>query len=115
MNPTSTLKRRHCLASACALMASGLALSAYAQGPSFPQAKPLSLVVPYAPGGPTDAMARTLANAIRPVLGQSMIVENKAGAGANLGAEFVARAEADGYTLMFGTSAPLAINPYLYP
>ena len=47
MNPTSTLKRRHCLASACALMASGLALSAYAQGPSFPQAKPLSLVVPY--------------------------------------------------------------------
>ena len=49
------------------------------------------------------------------LVGQSMIVENKAGAGANLGAEFVARAEADGYTLMFGTSAPLAINPYLYP
>jgi tripartite-type tricarboxylate transporter receptor subunit TctC len=88
----------------------------HAQGPTaFPQAKPLSLVVPYAPGGPTDAMARTLATAIRPVLGQTMVVENKAGAGANLGAEYVARAEADGYTLLFGTSAPLAINPYLYP
>ena len=115
MNPMNPLKRRHWLASACALMASGLALSTHAQGPGFPQAKPLSLVVPYAPGGPTDAMARTLATAIRPVLGQTMVVENKAGAGSNLGAEHVARAEADGYTLMFGTSAPLAINPYLYP
>jgi len=85
---------------------------AWAQA-SFPH-KPLSLVVPYAPGGPTDAMARTLANAIKPVLGQTMIVENKAGAGANIGAEYVARAEADGHTLLFGTSAPLAINVHLY-
>ena len=80
---------------------------------SFPS-KPISLVVPYAPGGPTDAMARTLANAIKPPLGQVMVVENKAGAGANIGAEYVARSEADGYTLMFGTSAPLAINISLY-
>jgi tripartite-type tricarboxylate transporter receptor subunit TctC len=78
-------------------------------------AKPLSLVVPYAPGGPTDAMARTLAMALKPVLDQTVIVENRAGAGANIGAEFVARAEPDGYTMLFGTSAPLAINPYLYP
>ena len=67
---------------------------------NFPS-KPISLVVPYAPGGPTDAMARTLANAIKPPLGQVMVVENKAGAGANIGAEYVARSEADGYTLMF--------------
>ena len=80
---------------------------------NFPS-KPISLVVPYAPGGPTDAMARTLANAIKPPLGQVMVVENKAGAGANIGAEYVARSEADGYTLMFGTSAPLAINISLY-
>jgi len=60
-----------------------------------------------------NAQLRTVGRLI--LVGQSMIVENKAGAGANLGAEFVARAEADGYTLMFGTSAPLAINPYLYP
>jgi len=100
--------RRTCLI-ALACLAAG---TAWAQA-SFPH-KPLSLVVPYAPGGPTDAMARTLANAIKPVLGQTMIVENKAGAGANIGAEYVARAEADGHTLLFGTSAPLAINVHLY-
>ena len=76
--------------------------------------KPLTLVVPFAAGGPTDAMARTLANAIRPVLGQTMIVDNKPGAGGNIGADYVARAEADGYTLLFGTSGPLAINVSLY-
>jgi tripartite-type tricarboxylate transporter receptor subunit TctC len=79
----------------------------------FPS-KTVSLVVPYAPGGPTDAMARTLAAALKGPLGQTVIVENKAGAGANLGAEAVARAEPDGHTLMFGTSAPLAINVSLF-
>jgi tripartite-type tricarboxylate transporter receptor subunit TctC len=103
--------RRHILA---ALGATCLAPAAFAQGAPFPN-KTLSLVVPYAPGGPTDAMARTLATALKPVLGQTVIVENKAGAGANIGAEAVARAEADGHTMLFGTSAPLAINPYLYP
>jgi tripartite-type tricarboxylate transporter receptor subunit TctC len=104
MNP-----RRTCLLTLAVLMASG---AAFAQG-AFPH-KPISLVVPFAPGGPTDAMARTLANAIKPVLGQTMLVENKAGAGGNIGAEFVARAEADGHTLLFGTSGPLAINVSLY-
>lgn len=80
---------------------------------SFAQ-KPVFLVVPYAPGGPTDAMARTLANAMKPILGQPMLVENKAGAGGNIGAEYVARAPADGLTLLFGTSGPLAINVSLY-
>lgn len=74
----------------------------------------ITLVVPYAPGGPTDAMARTLAAALKGSLGQNVIVENKAGAGANLGAEAVARAAPDGHTLMFGTSAPLAINVSLF-
>jgi tripartite-type tricarboxylate transporter receptor subunit TctC len=101
--------RRTCLLALACLAGAG---TAWAQA-TFPH-KPLSLVVPYAPGGPTDAMARTLANAIKPVLGQTMIVENKAGAGANIGAEYVARAEADGHTLLFGTSAPLAINVHLY-
>ncbi len=77
--------------------------------------KVMTLVIPYAAGGPTDAMGRTLATGIGQVLGQTMIVENKAGAGANIGAEYVARAAPDGYTLMFGTSAPLGINLYLYP
>ncbi|MEP6588359.1 MAG: tripartite tricarboxylate transporter substrate binding protein [Polaromonas sp.] len=101
--------RRTCLIALACLAGAG---TAWAQA-SFPH-KTLSLVVPYAPGGPTDAMARTLANAIKPILGQTMIVENKAGAGANIGADYVARAEADGHTLLFGTSAPLAINMNLY-
>jgi tripartite-type tricarboxylate transporter receptor subunit TctC len=105
------MKRRITLiALACAAMTAGSPL--WAQ-PAYPS-KVVSLVVPYAPGGPTDAMARMLAAALKPVLGQTVIVENKAGGGANIGAEYVARAEPDGHTLMFGTSAPLGINLYLY-
>ncbi|MEF7616888.1 tripartite tricarboxylate transporter substrate binding protein [Aquincola sp. MAHUQ-54] len=105
------LNRRHWLLSATASLAAAGPLPALAQG--FPS-KPLTLVVPFAPGGPTDAMARILANAIKPQLGQPMLVDNKAGAGGNIGAEAVARAEADGHTLLFGTSGPLAINVSLF-
>lgn len=101
--------RRTCLIALACLAGAGTAWSQT----NFPQ-KTMTLVVPYAPGGPTDAMARTLANAVKPILGQTMIVENKAGAGSNIGAEYVARADADGHTLLFGTSAPLAINANLY-
>ena len=89
-----------------------LAAALPVQAADFPS-KAISLVVPYAPGGPTDAMARKLAAALNGTLG-SVVVENKAGAGGNLGAEAVARAEPDGHTLMFGTSAPLAINVSLF-
>ena len=107
------MNRRQTLAKLAALGAFAGSTGVFAQD-TYPS-KTVSLVVPYAPGGPTDAMARVLATAIKPHLGQTMIVENKAGAGSNIGAEYVARAEADGYTLMFGTSAPLGINLYLYP
>lgn len=107
------MNRRQTLGSLAALGALAGGNFAFAQG-SYPS-KIVTLVVPYAPGGPTDAMARVLANAIKPHLGETMIVENKAGAGSNIGAEYVARAQADGYTLLFGTSAPLGINLYLYP
>ncbi len=88
-----------------------LALPAWAA--KFPD-KPLVLVIPYPPGGPTDAMGRTLASRMSELLGQTVVVENRAGANGNIGAEAVARAQPDGHTLMFGTSGPLAINASLY-
>lgn len=102
-----TLTRRASLA------ALSLLATLAAQAADFPN-RPVTLIVPFPPGGPTDAMARTLAAALKGPLGQPVLVDNKAGAGGNLGAEAVARAEADGHTLLFGTSGPLAINVSLY-
>ncbi|HET6599727.1 MAG TPA: tripartite tricarboxylate transporter substrate binding protein [Burkholderiaceae bacterium] len=85
-----------------------------ARAADFPT-KPIELVVPFSPGGPTDAMARLLASAMKSSLGQPVIVVNKAGAGGNIGAEMVAHANPDGQTLLFGTSGPLAINVSVYP
>jgi tripartite-type tricarboxylate transporter receptor subunit TctC len=99
-------------AAACTLLLAATPASAQ-PGDAFPS-KPVMLVVPFPPGGPTDAMARTLAAEMKDRLGQPMIVENRAGAGGNIGADYVARAEADGQTLLFGTSGPLAINSSLY-
>ena len=70
--------------------------------------------MPFPPGGPTDAMARRLAEKLRQPLNQNVIVENRAGAGGNIGSEYVAHAKPDGYTILFGTSGPLAINISLY-
>jgi tripartite-type tricarboxylate transporter receptor subunit TctC len=95
------------------LSAAVLAVAPCAQADSFPD-KPVMLVVPFPPGGPTDAMARTIAAEMKDRLGQPVVVENRAGAGGNIGAEYVARAAADGQTLLFGTSGPLAINASLY-
>ena len=74
----------------------------------------VKLVVPFPPGGGTDGVARILANRLSEVWGQQMVIENKGGAGSNIGAEAVARAEPDGYTMLIG-SLPLAVNRYLYP
>ena len=95
------------------LAAATLPLMPIAHAQAFPD-KPIVLVIPFPPGGPTDAMARTLAAEMQDRLGQPMIVENRAGAGGNIGAEYVARAAPDGQTLLFGTSGPLAINASLY-
>jgi tripartite-type tricarboxylate transporter receptor subunit TctC len=70
--------------------------------------------VPYAPGGTTDLLGRMLAQQMAPLLGRTMVVENKPGAGSGIGASFVARAPADGNTLLVATSTTLAINPWLY-
>ena len=106
-----TTTRRFTLAALAATMLAGVAAApAHA---AFPD-RPVMFQVPFPPGGPTDAMARILATELTKTLGQSVIVENKAGAGGNIGADYVARAKPDGYTIMFGTSGPLAINKSLY-
>jgi tripartite-type tricarboxylate transporter receptor subunit TctC len=76
--------------------------------------RPLRLVVPYPAGGPLDLVARALADKLRDPLGQPVVVENKPGAGGNIGADSVAKASPDGYTLLLGAVATHAINPYLY-
>ena len=77
--------------------------------------KPVHLIVPYAPGGPVDVSARLIAPKLQQALGQPVLVENKPGAGGNIGADFVAKSAPDGYTLVMGAIATHAINPALYP
>ena len=94
-------------------IASGMSVAgSFAQGATPFPVKPVSLVVAFAPGGGTDALARALAVPLSQNLGQPVVVENKAGAGALIGSEFVSKAAADGYTLL-ATSAPHASNPSL--
>ena len=77
--------------------------------------RPVHLVVPYAPGGPVDLSARLIAPKLQQALGQPVVVENKPGAGGNIGADFVAKSSPDGHTLVMGAIATHAINPALYP
>ncbi len=86
--------------------------SSHAQAP-FPS-RPVKMIVPYPPGGGTDLLARVLANELGQKWGRSVIVENVSGAGGNVGAEEVARAAPDGYTLLFASPGPIATNAFMY-
>ena len=97
-----------------ALMSLSLVAPVAAQTADEWPSRPIRMVVPFAPGGTTDLLARIVAEGLSKSLGQSVVVENKGGAGGNLGAAEVARAQPNGYTLMMGTPGPLAINPYVY-
>src|SRR5258705_12160240 len=77
-------------------------------------AKPIKWIVPFAPGGTTDILARTIGEQLARALGQPVIIENKPGAGGGVGAEFTAKAPPDGYTIMGGTISTHAINASLY-
>src|SRR4051794_32806691 len=67
--------------------------------------RPIRVIVPFAAGGPSDIIARIVADALQPLLGQSVVIDNRAGGGANIGIGAAARAEPDGYTLLITTSA----------
>ena len=102
------LSRRTLIALALAAPASRAAAQAY-------PTKPIRLVVPFPPGGGTDILARVLGARLTQALGQTVVVENKPGAGGNIGVDAVAKAPPDGYTLVLGQTSNLAINPTLYP
>jgi tripartite-type tricarboxylate transporter receptor subunit TctC len=96
-----------------ALLAAGIAGAAVAAEPVYPT-KPLRLVVPFPPGGGADNLARLMMPRVAQLLGQPIVIDNKPGAGGNVGAELVARAAPDGYTLLYGTNGTHAINASLY-
>jgi len=94
-------------------LVAAVALAAGLAHAAFPE-RPITIVVPYAPGGAADAVARVIATRMGAKLGGSVIVDNKPGASGTIGASFVAKAPADGYTMLYDAT-PYSINPHLFP
>lgn len=86
---------------------------AHAQTSNYPE-RPITMIVTFAVGGSSDVLARSVANAMSQGLGKPIVVENRPGAGGNIGAEAVSKAAPDGYTILFGTNGTLGIGPALY-
>nr|WP_315236832.1 tripartite tricarboxylate transporter substrate binding protein [uncultured Albidiferax sp.] len=96
------------------LLATGVCAGSSVNAQSWPT-KPIKIIVNFAPGGAADQLARLIAPPLHEALGQPVLVENKGGAGGNLGADFVAKSPADGYTFLMASGGTVSINPYLYP
>ena len=113
MNPIRSTARRTVLrAVAAATMGAALMPAAFAAD-KFPS-KPITMVVPFVAGGTTDILARIVGQSLGEELGQPVIIDNRAGAGGNIGGQFAARSAADGYTIFMGTVGTNAINEWLY-
>ena len=97
-----------------AFVLSCLAMGVQAQGAAYPN-KPIRLVVGFAPGGAADYVARAISDAMGKAIGQSIIVENRAGAGSSIAAENVAKAAPDGYSVLLASPSSISVNPALNP
>jgi tripartite-type tricarboxylate transporter receptor subunit TctC len=106
------MSHHHRLA-AIALAAIAIAATAVQAADNYPS-RPMQMIVPFAAGGPTDIVGRIMGAKMGEILGQQIVVENKNGAGGNIGAEAVAKATPDGYTMLMATVSTNAINPGLY-
>jgi tripartite-type tricarboxylate transporter receptor subunit TctC len=104
--------RRRALMGAAALALPALS-AARGQAPDFPS-RPVRIVVPFPPGGAVDLTGRFLAERLQPILGQNVLVENRGGAGGNLGADAVAKAEKDGHAVLLGSASILCANKFLF-
>ncbi|MCZ2497535.1 tripartite tricarboxylate transporter substrate binding protein [Xylophilus sp. Kf1] len=98
---------------AAALLAAATVSAPAVHAADFPQ-KPIRFIVPYTPGGTTDLVARTVGQKMSEKLGQPVLVDNRGGAGGNIGMDLVAKAPADGYTIGFGAISTNALNPHVY-
>src|SRR3979409_2656277 len=96
-----------------AVLASAIAMPSLAAAQTWPS-RPITMIVPFPAGGANDIPARALANEISPKLGQQIVVENRSGANGNIGAAVVAKAEPDGYTLLFSAPGVLSTNRFMY-
>ena len=105
-----TLNRRTVLGAA---LAAPLILPGAASAQAFPN-RALRIIVPFPPGGAVDITGRLLAERLQPIVGQNVVVDNRGGAGGNIGADAVAKADPDGHTILLGTATILAANKYLY-
>jgi tripartite-type tricarboxylate transporter receptor subunit TctC len=101
---------KHYLAAIAAIALAGTVAQAADDYPS----RPVQLIIPFAAGGPTDVVGRIMAGKMSQLLGQTVVVEDKGGAGGNIGGDFVAKSSPDGYTLLFATVSTNAINPGVY-
>src|ERR1700741_717057 len=83
----------------------------FAHAQAYPSREPIKVIVPFPPGGPTDGMARIISERLGTVLGQSIVIENRGGAGGSIGGKFVAAADPDGYTLLMTPGGSLTTGP----
>jgi tripartite-type tricarboxylate transporter receptor subunit TctC len=104
---------RNCVLLLCAALSIAPAIAHAQTAASFPS-KPIRLILPYPPGGGSDTLARPLAQRVSENLKQQVVVDNRGGAGGNIGMELAAKSPADGHTIVFALTAQLAVNPALY-